>query len=77
MLGGQSDPRGGGTQVLNGYRLPNGHTERRRQNIEAVNLFEGKKEGQSTSNLEPNKGTVTCKMCLFSIYFVKYMIFIT
>ena len=40
------------------------------QNIGAVNSFEGKKGGRSTST---NKqiGVATCKMCLFSLYFVK------
>ena len=44
--------RGGGTQVPNGYPLPNGRAERssERQNIGAVNSFEGRKGGRSTSN---------------------------
>ena len=46
------------------------------QNIGAVNSFEGKKRGRSTSNYALIR-VVACKMCLFSCYFVKYMIFIT
>ena len=48
----------GGTQVPNGYPLPNGCAGQKRsgerQNIKAINLFEGKKGGCSTSNEEPN-----------------------
>ena len=43
-----SGPEGeGGTQVPNGYPLPNGHAARNseRQNIGVVNTFEGKKGG--------------------------------
>ena len=38
---------GGGTQILNGYPLPNSHAELRRstQNLEAVNSFKGKNGG--------------------------------
>ena len=42
-----------------------------RQNLGAVNSFEGRKGQLSTSRV------VNCKMYLFSIYFVKYLIFIT
>ena len=49
---------------------------RERQNIRAVNSFVGIKGGgqlQTKNQIE----VVTCKMCLFSLYFVNYMIFIT
>ena len=48
------------------------------QNLGAVNSFEGQKGGLSTLNREPNKQirVVTCKNYFFSLYFVKYMVFI-
>ena len=47
---GGGDVGGGGTPILNGYPLPNRHAERGGEN-------EGQKEGRSTSNCEPNKGS--------------------
>ena len=42
-----------------------------RQDIQAVNSFEGNIGGWSTSNKETNRGSnLLCKMCLFSLYFV-------
>ena len=45
------------------------------QNLGAVNSFKGKKGGGQlqTENLIR---VVTCKFCFFSLYFVKYMVFI-
>ena len=42
--------RGGGTQVLNGYLLPNSPGSRGGQNLGVVNSFEGQKRGCSTFN---------------------------
>ena len=57
---------GGGTQITNGYPLPNvaqsGSSEH--QNIGAINSFEGKNRGRSSKN---QIRVVTCKMCVFSI----------
>ena len=47
-----------------------------RQNIGAVNSFESKKGG-SQLQTKRHIGIVACKMCLFSLYFVIYMMFIT
>ena len=46
------------------------------QNIGVVNPFEGKKGGRSNST-KHLIWVVICKMCLFSLYFVKYMMLIT
>ena len=48
-----------------------------RQNIGAVNFFEGKIKGEGQLQTKQFIRVVTCKMCLFSLYFVKYMMFIT
>ena len=57
--------------------LPTAKLERsrsgERQNLGAVNSFEGRKWGLQTKNL---MRIVSCRMCLFSFYFVKYVIFI-
>ena len=46
-----------------------------RQNLGAVNPLEGKKGGGQLET-ESLIRVVTCKMCLFSLYFVIYMVFI-
>ena len=50
-----------------------------RQNIGAVNSFQGKKKGGGGSQLQTTNQirVVTCKMCLFVLYFVNYMIFMS
>ena len=45
------------------------------QNIGAVNTFQGKKGGGQLQTKNQIR-VVTCKMCLFVLYFVNYMIFI-
>ena len=45
------------------------------QNIGAVNSFEGKKGGGGHLQTKNQIRVVTCKMCLFVLYFVNYMIF--
>ena len=57
----QTAPRSGGSE---------------RQNLGAVNPFEGKKKGDSQLQTESLIRVVTCTMCLFSLYFVVYMVFI-
>ena len=47
-----------------------------RQNIGAVKSFEGKKGGGQLQNKKLIR-VVTCKMCLFSLYFVICMMFMT
>ena len=42
------------------------------QNIGVVSSFEGKKGGVQLET-KNQIGVVTCKMCLFSLYFVKYI----
>ena len=46
------------------------------QNMGAVKSFEGKKGGGQLKTKHLIR-VVACKMCLFSLYFVKYILFIT
>ena len=48
-----------------------------RQNIRAVNSFEGKKGGGGQLQTKHLIRVVACEICLFSLYFVKYMMCIT
>ena len=72
-------PQGGGTQVPNVYGVhcqtaaQSGSGEG--QNIGAVNSFEGKKEGGQLQT-EHLVMVAFWKMCLFPLYFVKYMMLI-
>ena len=47
------------------------------QNLEVVNSFEGKKKMGGQLQSENLIRVVTCKMCSLSLYFAKYIIFIT
>ena len=47
-----------------------------RQNIVAIDSFEGKKGG-GLLQTKNQIGVVTSKVCLFSLYFMKYMIIIS
>ena len=42
---------------------------------QAVNSFEGKKKGGSQLQTKNQMRVVICKMCLFLLYFVNYVIF--
>ena len=46
------------------------------QNIGAVNTFQGKKGGGQLQTKNRIR-IITCKMCLFVLYFVNYMIFMS
>ena len=48
-----------------------------RQNIGAVNSFQDKKGGGRQLQTTNQIRVVTCKMCLFVLYFVNYMIFMS
>ena len=47
------------------------------QNIGAVNLFQRKKRGGGLLQTKNQIRVVTCKMCLFVLYFLNYMIFMS
>ena len=68
----------GGTQyqIATHWQMAVRNGSGERQNIGAVNQFEGKKGDRQ---LQPKHliRVVARKMCLFSLYFVKYMMFIT
>ena len=66
-IGSQGEgPGGGGTQVPNGYTLPNGRSGEH-QNIRAVNSFEGIKGGCQLQTKNQIR-VVACKISFYSIF---------